>query len=184
MISSQRQMALSLLLFTAMRMDAADTPPADAKPAPSKAADRKTPAPALDRSKKTRKGKASYYGHKFYGKRMAGGEAMDPRSNAAASKTLPIGTKAKVTNLETGKSDVVVIKDRGPYIKGRIIDVSPKTAEKLDLKEDGVATVKVTPLEVPKNPGDAGREADKADSAPDKNKDKTDKEDKFDQPRK
>lgn len=102
------------------------------------------------RTHKTRKGKASYYGGKFAGKKMASGEPMNPRSNAAASKTLPLGTKAKVTNLKTGKSAEVVIKDRGPYVDGRIIDVTPKTAEKLDLKKDGVAPVAVQPLHVPK----------------------------------
>jgi rare lipoprotein A len=73
----------------------------------------------LDRSGKTRKGKASYYGRKFYTKKMADGTPMDPQSNAAASKTLPLGTKARVTNLENGSSEVVEIRDRGPYVKSR-----------------------------------------------------------------
>lgn len=84
---------------------------------------------------------------------MANGKPMNPHSNVAASKTLPLGTKAKVTNLETRKSDVVVIEDRGPYVKGRIIDVTPKTAEKLDFKEEGIAPVQVEPLEVPPGKG-------------------------------
>jgi rare lipoprotein A len=119
-------------------------------PAASKAAQKQS---GLDRSGKKRKGKVSYYGREFYGKKMANGQPMNPRSNVAASKTLPLGTKAKVTNLETGKSDVVEIKDRGPYVKGRIIDVSPKTAEKLDLKKDGVAPVEVKPITVPQADG-------------------------------
>lgn len=85
---------------------------------------------------------------------MASGKTMNPRRNVAASKTLPIGTKAKVTNIKTGKSDVVTIEDRGPYAKGRIIDVSPQTADKLGLKKDGVAPVEVKPLEVPNQEGD------------------------------
>lgn len=100
--------------------------------------------------KKAQRGKASYYGPEFTGKKMAGGERFDPKSNSAASKTLPLGTKAKVTNLETGKSKEVVIEDRGPYVEGRIIDVTPKTAEQLEFKKEGVAPVKVQPLEVPK----------------------------------
>jgi rare lipoprotein A len=108
---------------------------------------------ALDRSGKARKGKASYYGKKFHGKKMADGTPMDPNSNIAASKTLPLGTKAKVTNLENGKSEVVEIRDRGPYIDGRIVDVTPKTAEKLDLKKNGVALVEVSPIEVPQADG-------------------------------
>src|SRR5471032_2199956 len=103
----------------------------------------------LDRSGKTRKGKASYYGRRFHGKKMANGETMRPDSNAAASKTLPVGTVAKVTNLDNNKSEVVVVKDRGPYVDGRIIDVTPKTADKLDMKEQGVAPVAVTPLKLP-----------------------------------
>ncbi|MBC7859684.1 MAG: septal ring lytic transglycosylase RlpA family protein [Burkholderiaceae bacterium] len=114
---------------------------------------------------KTQKGKASYYGAKFAGKKMASGEPMNPRSNVAASKTLPLGTKAKVTNLKTGKSAEVVIKDRGPYVDGRIIDVSPKTAEKLDLKKDGTAPVAMQPLHVPKRADGAKPEAGRPSSS-------------------
>ena len=107
----------------------------------------------LDRSGKARKGKASYYGQKFYSKKMADGTPMNPQSNVAASKTLPLGTKARVTNLENGKTDEVEIKDRGPYVKNRIVDVSPKTADKLGLKENGTAPVEVKPVEVPQPDG-------------------------------
>ena len=107
----------------------------------------------LDLSGKTRKGKASYYGRKFYTKKMADGMPMDPQSNSAASKTLPLGTKARVTNLKNGSSTVVEIRDRGPYVKGRIVDVSPQTADKLGLKENGTAPVEVKPVEVPQPDG-------------------------------
>ncbi|WGS52108.1 septal ring lytic transglycosylase RlpA family protein [Paraburkholderia sp. D15] len=108
---------------------------------------------SLDRSGKARKGTASYYGKKFYSKKMADGTPMNPQSNVAASKTLPIGTTAKVTNLETGASAVVGIRDRGPYVQNRIVDVSPKTADKLGLKKDGTAPVEVKPVEVPQADG-------------------------------
>lgn len=104
----------------------------------------------IDRSGKPRKGKASFYGKKFHGKKMADGTPMNPQSNVAASKTLPLGTKAKVTNLENGKSAVVEIRDRGPYVPGRIVDLSPKIADKLDIKEQGVAPVEVKPIDIPK----------------------------------
>ena len=104
----------------------------------------------VDRTGKPRKGKASYYGKEFHGRKMADGTPMNPEANTAASRTLPLGTKAKVTNLENGKSEVVEIRDRGPYVDGRIVDVTPKVAEKLDMKEDGVATVEVKPIEIPK----------------------------------
>lgn len=116
----------------------------------------------IDRSGKTRKGKASFYGRRFHGKKMANGEIMKPDSNAAASKTLPVGTVAKVTNLENNKSEVVVVKDRGPYVDGRIIDVTPKTADKLDMKEEGVAPVAVTPLKLPPKPEAESAPPDKA----------------------
>lgn len=104
---------------------------------------------ATDRSGKPRKGKASYYSHKFSGKKMADGTRMNPNANVAASKTLPLGTKARVTNLNNGKSAVVEIKDRGPYVDGRIVDVSPKVARQLDMDEEGVAPVEVKPIEIP-----------------------------------
>lgn len=103
------------------------------------------------------KGKASYYSREFTGKTTASGTPMDPDSNMAASKTLPLGTKAKVKNLRTGKTAVVKIKDRGPVPKGRVVDLSPKTAEKLDMKDKGVAPVEVTPLSVPKSDQDSAK---------------------------
>jgi rare lipoprotein A len=104
---------------------------------------------AIDLSGKPRRGKASYYANSFKGRKMADGTPMNPNANIAASKTLPLGTTAKVTNLETGKSEVVEIRDRGPYVGGRIVDVSPKVAKDLEMKKDGVAPVVVTPLKVP-----------------------------------
>ena len=95
-------------------------------------------------------GQASVYAGKFAGKKMADGTKMNPHSDNAASKTLPLGTTAKVTNLETGKSAKVTIRDRGPYVKGRILDVSPSTARKIGItKHDGVAKVKVDPIAFP-----------------------------------
>lgn len=88
---------------------------------------------------------------------MADGTPMNPASNAAASKTLPLGTKAEVVNLDNGKSAVVEIRDRGPHIDGRIVDLTPTTARQLDIMEKGVATVQVTPLEVPQPDGSVKR---------------------------
>ena len=108
----------------------------------------------LDHSGKSEVGKASFYARKFAGRKMADGTPMDPRDDNAASKTLPLGTKALVTNLETGQSAVVTIQDRGPYVDGRIVDLSPATAEKIGLKrEDGLATVEVAPIAVPQPDG-------------------------------
>lgn len=106
----------------------------------------------VDRTGHKKVGNASVYANKFAGKKMADGTPMQIQGNNAASKTLPLGTTAKVTNLETGKSAVVTIRDRGPYVKGRIIDLSPATAEKIGLDHDeGVAKVAVAPLSVPEH---------------------------------
>jgi rare lipoprotein A len=106
--------------------------------------------PALDRSGGKRFGKASFYANFFAGRKMADGKIMDPQTDNAASRTLPLGTTAKVTNLKTGKSAVVTIQDRGPYVDGRIVDLSPSTAQKIGItRREGIAKVEVTPIAVP-----------------------------------
>jgi rare lipoprotein A len=144
-----RLLLLLALLSGGAPAAAAGEPSADE----TKAAAAEPATRPLDRSGKKRKGEASYYSRKFTGKPMADGTPMRPESNAAASKTLPLGTRARVKNLDSGKSAEVEIRDRGPYVPGRIIDVTPQTAEQLDMKEAGVAPVEVTPLELPP-PGD------------------------------
>ena len=107
-----------------------------------------------------RTGVASFYAERFTGQKMADGTRMDPRSDNAASRTLPLGTTAKVTNLETGQSADVTIQDRGPYVKGRIIDLSPATARQIGLDpEQGITTVVVAPIEVPLPDGGVKRGA-------------------------
>ena len=88
-------------------------------------------------------GEASSYGQQFHGKTTAAGEKFDKNDLTAAHPTLPMGTKAKVTNLKTGKSVDVRINDRGPYVKGRDIDVSQGAAKKLDMTKSGTAPVKI-----------------------------------------
>jgi len=108
------------------------------------------PAPPADLSGRKRVGKASFYAKQFSGKPMANGAPMDPHGDNAASRTLPLGTTAKVTNVETGKSAVVTIQDRGPYVDGRIVDLSPDTAMKIGITpRKGVAKVVVAPIAVP-----------------------------------
>ena len=104
----------------------------------------------IDRSGRTQVGKASFYADRYSGKTMADGTKMELFSNNAASLTLPLGTTAKVTNLETGKSALVTIRDRGPYVGGRIIDLSPATARLIGIsKKRGLASVEVTPVSFP-----------------------------------
>ena len=108
------------------------------------------PKPTPDLSARKRVGKASFYARQFFGKTMANGAPMDPQGNNAASRTLPLGTTAKVTNVETGKTAVVRIEDRGPYVDGRVVDLSPGTAAKIGLTpRKGVTKVVVAPITVP-----------------------------------
>lgn len=99
---------------------------------------------------RTQVGKASIYADKFAHRRMANGRRMDPNAQNAASKTLPLGTRALVRNLENGKSAVVTIEDRGPHVPGRVVDLSPATAGQIGLdRRQGLAQVEVVPLDVP-----------------------------------
>jgi rare lipoprotein A len=91
-------------------------------------------------------GIASWYGPTFYGKRTANGEVYDGNGLTAAHKTLPMPVNVRVTNLDNGKSVVVRVNDRGPYAKGRIIDLSRHAAELLDVIQTGTARVRVTYL--------------------------------------
>lgn len=88
-------------------------------------------------------GEASWYGQGFQGQETASGETFDQKEMTAAHPTLPIGTKAKVTNLENKKKVEVRINDRGPYAEDRVIDLSGAAAKKLDMKEDGTTQVKI-----------------------------------------
>ena len=88
-------------------------------------------------------GEASFYGPGFHGKKTATGEIFDQNDKTAAHPTLPLGTKATVTNLDNGKSVDVKINDRGPYAKGRDIDLSKGAARELGMTKDGVAPVKI-----------------------------------------
>lgn len=91
-------------------------------------------------------GLASWYGPGFAGRRTASGEIFDPSEMTAAHKTLPFGTRVRVTSLRSGRSVVVRINDRGPFKPGRIIDLSRAAAESIGLISAGVARVSVAPL--------------------------------------
>lgn len=91
----------------------------------------------------SQEGKASYYADKFEGRKTANGERYYHKYLTAAHKTLPMGTKLMVTNLENKKSIVIRVNDRGPYIKGRIIDLSKSAMIKLDGIQKGVIEVRI-----------------------------------------
>ena len=96
-------------------------------------------------------GYASWYGPGFYHRRTASGEIFNPKELAAAHRTLPLGTRVRVTNLDNGRRVVVRINDRGPYKKNRVIDVTPTVAKRLGFKHDGLTKVRIDVLKHPKS---------------------------------
>ncbi len=97
--------------------------------------------------KTTEHGKASWYSIRTnYGTKTASGQRLSNTAATAAHKTLPMGTKVRVINEDNGKSEVVTINDRGPYIRGRIIDVTVGSAERLGFMNRGVTRVKLEVL--------------------------------------
>ncbi len=89
-------------------------------------------------------GKASYYGNEFHGRKTANGEIYDKNKISAAHKSLPFGTMVKVRNLSNNREIVVRINDRGPFVSGRVIDLSYAAAKELDMLRDGVIDVEIT----------------------------------------
>ncbi len=88
-------------------------------------------------------GRASWYGEPDHGRRTASGQIFDMYAFTAAHPTLPFGTRVRITNLENGRSVIVVINDRGPFVRGRIIDVSRRAARLLGFERKGTAPVRV-----------------------------------------
>lgn len=106
---------------------------------------------ALLHAQKQESGEASYYADRFHGKKTASGEVYDRNAFTAAHRTLAFGTKIKVTRVDNNKSVVVTINDRGPFVKGRILDLSRASAFRLDLIQDGTAMIKYEVVEVSQN---------------------------------
>jgi len=103
------------------------------------------PNPSLERTVQV--GFASYYDSRFDGARTASGERYDEKALTAAHRTLPFGTRVQVTNLSNGRSVVVTITDRGPFARGRVIDVSRRAARRLDFLRDGTTRVRLEVVE-------------------------------------
>tara|TARA_B100000029_G_C17418197_1_gene903299 strand:+ start:52 stop:573 length:522 start_codon:yes stop_codon:yes gene_type:complete len=102
---------------------------------------------SFNKNKLVYKGVSSYYGPKFHGKLTANGEIFDMYGVTAAHKEFPFNTVARVTNENNGKSLLIRINDRGPYIDGRILDCSFGAAKKLGFVKDGTAPVKIEVVE-------------------------------------
>jgi peptidoglycan lytic transglycosylase len=120
----------------------------------------------IDSSGRKQTGHASYYAARFAHRKMADGNHMSPQANVAASKTLPLGTTAKVINLQNGKSATVRVEDRGPFVAGRVMDVTFKVARELEISKNGVVPVEVKPITVPQPNGEVKLGAGAADLSP------------------
>lgn len=90
-------------------------------------------------------GQASFYADRYHGRRTASGEVHDRNALTAAHRSLPFGTRVRVTRLDNGRETVVRINDRGPFVRGRIIDLSRRAAEELGMLGQGVAEVRLSP---------------------------------------
>jgi len=135
-----RALMLMSLLLAASCSTYQETQPAPAvapAPAPVLAPPRQT------RAKSSGTARASFQGEEEAGRITASGERFDPHALTAASKTLPLGSKVLVTNPATGKSVTVRINDRGPYVRGRSLDLSKRAAEEIGITDKGVARVKI-----------------------------------------
>lgn len=108
-------------------------------PQAAQATERPAPGEAIE-------GRASWYGGKFHGRRTANGERFDMDDLTAAHRTLPFGTKVRVTNARNGRSVIVRINDRGPFIGGRVIDLSRGAADAIGMVRTGVAPVRIERL--------------------------------------
>lgn len=97
-------------------------------------------------------GTASYYARHFTGRRTASGQRFDPASDTIAHRTLPFGTVVRVTNLQNGLVTTGTVQDRGPWTRGRIVDLSPRIARHLDMMRSGIARVEIVPVELAEAP--------------------------------
>jgi rare lipoprotein A (peptidoglycan hydrolase) len=125
-----RLAALAAIGLFGVAQAAAGELPSRAKPAPAR-----SPYSAI--------GLASWYGDDFHGHSTADGETFDMRALSAAHKTMPLPSYARVTNLSNGRSIVVRVNDRGPYVGGRILDVSARVARLLEFDRLGVANIRL-----------------------------------------
>ena len=128
---------------------AENTPIADAAPLvsePTPALSDAAPAEAGPKFDPIGSGTASYYGNELAGNRTASGERFDPRALTAAHRTLPFGSKVRVTYAKTGESVIVTINDRGPFHGNRVIDLSKAAAEQIGLARAGSGRVELALL--------------------------------------
>jgi rare lipoprotein A len=102
-------------------------------------------------------GLASWYGAPYHSRRSSNGQVYDMNAMTAAHRTLPLGSIVRVTNLKTGHAAIVRITDRGPFVPGRVVDLSLAAAKKADVWQPGIARVRVEVLQTPTPPESVGR---------------------------
>lgn len=124
----------------------ASMPSADSKAAKDASLSHAKPLQAPDVSDFHQTGRASWYGRRFHGRRTADGERFNMNAYTAAHRTLPLSSYVRVTNVVNGKSVVVKINDRGPYKRGRVLDLSYAAAKMIDLVHAGTGRVKIQGL--------------------------------------
>jgi rare lipoprotein A len=116
------------------------------------------PPPAIEPTPEqpffSQEGTASWYGGAHHGRKTANGERFNMNGMTAAHKSLKMGTVLRVTNLENGRTTTVRVNDRGPYVNGRIIDLSAAAARDLGMKQDGIARVKLEAFAADQSGGD------------------------------
>lgn len=125
--------------------------PPPSRPAPPPRAE----PPSKPSTAGTQVGKASWYGRPHHGRKTASGETYDMNAMTAAHRTLPLGSRVRVTNTDNGRSVVVRINDRGPFVDGRIIDLSRAAARELGATGHGLFTVRIEVLEEAASDGPA-----------------------------
>jgi rare lipoprotein A len=156
---------------TTATTEPAPMPPAVTAPAPARSeeeADLAEPTiPDDARPLATETGLASWYGPPYHNRRGSNGEVYNMHAMTAAHRTFPLGSIVRITNIKTGHTALVRITDRGPFIPGRIVDLSLAAAHKLDVWQPGVAEVKVELMESGAAPGSPGKWAVQIGGMPD-----------------
>lgn len=135
---------------------AESAPEADAT-ADEQQADDEVPAPENVKPLMVEEGTASWYGPPYHNRKASNGETYNMHAMTAAHRTLPLNSIVRVTNLKTNSTALVRITDRGPFIAGRVIDLSLAAAKKLDVWKAGLAQVRIEVLDAPKDIAEGGR---------------------------
>jgi len=118
-----------------------------AQPARQSATEPAAQVKDVTKSALTQTGKASFYADKYQGRQTASGDLLDHAELTAAHTKLPFGTKVKVTNTSNGKSTIVIVTDRGPFVEGRIIDLTKSAFDQIGDRDEGVITVQIEVIE-------------------------------------